>query len=330
MKKLLTFMLSGILIIGLIACKSDSPPEPDNSQSYTTTEVTTKPEMTSAPKTVTAIETTTEPLETTTTATPANPETPDYVAEAKRLMTPENGDIYIGMVDLKKPNGYRYVDDCGGIHPASTIKAQIMEYALWQVIYGNAALNDNVGGYTLKHRIEQMIQVSCNESTAYIIAKFGRENIDNWLLENYPNTRLHSDWVSFNPDGIFNTTTVEDNIVFLENMFHNREYEPYKTMLDIMFNTTWSRDKIPAATVNIPNVTVANKTGSFVDGAATADHDIAIIIEWGTNGEIITAYALAFYSFSNYTESTYSAARPAIIAMAQDIYENISNYEKTR
>jgi len=263
------------------------------------------------------------------TATPENPPVPppDYVEIAKRLQTDSHDRIYVGMADLMNPNGYRHSDNPGIIHPASTIKTQIMEYALLQIQAGNGSLDEIYDGYTLKYLIERMIQVSCNDSTGSLIARFGRGNIDNWLMESYKYTRLNSDWRTHSTiDGRYNETSVEDTIICLERIWQNRKNEPYSTMLEIMFGTTFSREKIPAATEDIAGVKVANKTGSFIDGADTADHDMAIVVKYNSNGEIEFAYALTFYSFSPYVESTYSAARTGIVAMARDIYEQVDEF----
>jgi len=275
------------------------------------------------------------PTDTSTpeeTATPENPPVPppDYAEIAKRLLTPEHDRVYVGMADLINPSDYRYFDDPGSIHPASTIKTQIMEYALLQIQAGNGSLEEIYDGFTLKYLIERMIQVSCNDSTGSLIARYGRVNIDNWLQESYKHTRLNSDWRTYSKtDGRYNETSVEDTIICLERIWDNRETEPYSTMLNIMFGTTFSREKIPAATEGIEGVKVANKTGSFIDGADTADHDMAIVVKYSENGEIEFAYALTFYSFSPYVESTYSAARPGIVAMARDIYEQVAEFTDT-
>ncbi|MCL2018680.1 MAG: class A beta-lactamase-related serine hydrolase [Oscillospiraceae bacterium] len=251
---------------------------------------------------------------------------PDYITNAKKLLGEEHGKVYIGMADLMDPNGYRYEDDPGTIHPASTIKAMVMEYAFLQVKAGNASLDEIVDGTTLLTLINQMIQVSCNESTGSIIARFGRAAIDEWLQDNYKHTRLYSDWRGYNHENKYNQTSVEDTVDFLVKLYRNKDEEPYDRMLEIMFGTTYSRDKIPAATADIASVKVANKTGSFVDGDDTADHDMAIVISYDSDNKIEFAYALVFYSFSPYSEHTYSAARPAIIAMARDIYEQVADF----
>jgi beta-lactamase class A len=231
------------------------------------------------------------------------------------------------MADLMNPNSYRHIDNPGVIHPASTIKCMIMEYVLLQVHGGNASVSDVFEGSTLMFHVERMINVSCNDSTGALIARFGRENIDNWLQQNYEHTRLFSDWRTYSTrDGRYNETSVEDTIAFLEKVWTNREASPYDRMLDILFGTTFSREKIPYALEDIQGVKVGNKSGSFADGRDTADHDMAIVVKYGENGEIEFAYALTFYSFSQYNTETYSAARPAIIAMARDIYEHVSEF----
>jgi hypothetical protein len=252
------------------------------------------------------------------------PEPPDYIEIAKANLSEEHGRVYVGMSDLMNHN-YRHIDT-GIVHPASTIKAMIMEYALLQIHAGNASLDEIYDGYTLLYSIEQMVQVSCNESTGTLVARFGRANIQSWLDVNYPDTELNSDWRNYHHNNKYNEITVEDTILFLERLWANRYTQPYDRMLDIMFGTTWSREKIPAATEGIAGVMVASKSGSYVDGSDTADHDMAIVVKYGLNGEIEFAYALTFYSFSNYSEISYSAARPAIIAMSLDIYEQVAEF----
>jgi hypothetical protein len=232
------------------------------------------------------------------------------------------------MADLMNPDGYRHIDDSGIIHPASTIKCQIMEYAFLEIHKGNADVRDMAGGLSLQTRIERMIRVTCNDSTAFVIAHFGRAAIDAWLMENYKNTRLYSDFAGYNHENKYNATCVEDNIDFLERMFQNRHSGAYKDMFEVMVGTE-TRAKIPAATDDLPNVGTANKTGSFYDSTYAADHDIAVVFGTDENGEIIFAYALAIYTFSGIIEATYSAARPAIISMSRDIYERVKeNHEK--
>ncbi|MCL2697370.1 MAG: class A beta-lactamase-related serine hydrolase [Oscillospiraceae bacterium] len=257
---------------------------------------------------------------------PARPEPPDFIEIAKAHLSGSHGRIYVGMADLTYPGGYRYIDDSGRIHPASTIKSMIMEYALLQIHAGNASPDEVYDSYTLLYSIEQMIQMSCNESTGTLVARFGRANIQSWLDGNYPGTDLNSDWRNYHHNNKYNETTVEDTVEFLERLWERRNEEPYRQMLDIMFGTIWSREKIPAATEGIANVRVANKTGSYADGDDTADHDMAIVVSYDDDGEILFAYALVFYSFAPYSEITYSAARPAIVAMAEEIYEQVSKF----
>jgi len=254
----------------------------------------------------------------------------DFVGFAQTQLTGAHGEYYIGMADLLNPDGYRHIDDSGLIHPASTIKCQIMEYALLQVHAGNADVSEMIDGLTLMYLIERMIQVSCNDSTGSLIARFGRANIQSWLDVNYPDTELNSDWRGYNHNSEYNASSVRDTIAFLERVWKNRDEQPYERMLDIMFGTTFSRLKIPAVIEEFEGVKIANKTGSFIDGAKTADHDMAIVIKYGANGDIEFAYALTFYSFSQFIdEETYSAARPAIISMSLDIYERVrENHEK--
>ncbi|MDR2531374.1 MAG: class A beta-lactamase-related serine hydrolase [Oscillospiraceae bacterium] len=317
MKKLTCLILTAVLIITMAGCNEketadNGQPTIGQNNTHETSSNNYNEEVTTEPE---------NPLEP-----PEPPDPPDYIAIAKRLQNDSHGRIYIGMADLMNPNGYRYADEPGTIHPASTIKCMIMEYALLQIESGNAELSSIQDGYTLLYLIERMIQVSCNDSTGSLIARFGRENIDNWLQENYGDTRLYSDWRGYNHQNRYNQTSVEDTIVFLEKMWVNRTAQPYERMLDIMYGTTFSREKIPAATEGIPGVKVGNKTGSFVDGAGTADHDMAVVVKFGSDGEIEFAYALTFYSFSQHVESTYSVARPAIVAMARDIYEQVSSF----
>jgi len=249
----------------------------------------------------------------------------DFVETAKRIINPIHGDIYIGMSCLTTSN-YRYIDNSGAIHPASTIKAFIMEYALLQVHAGNAELDEVYDGVTLLFSIAQMIQISCNPSTGTVIARFGRESIDDWLLENYEDTRLFDDWRG-EYVGQFNTTSVEDTIVFLEKLWINREDEPYKLMLEIMFGTVHSREKIPTATEGIAGIYIANKSGAFISEGLTADHDMAIVVKRDFQGEIEFAYALTFYSYSIPAYGVFPA-RPAIIDMALDIFMQVYEYSR--
>ena len=302
------------------------------------------PTGTSPPETTTPVANTTPPVTDNITSTLPNVNlgvitpgiferrvprnVPDYVANARSIVEEKHGNIYIGMADLKDPRGYRHIDD-GIIHPASTIKSMIMEYALLQAAAGKVNLSEDMDGRTLERRIELMIQISCNESTGYVIARFGRAVINDWLIENYAHTRLNSDYRGNNHG--YSATSVYDTIAFMERVFQNRDSEPYKTMFNIMLGTTWSRDKIPAATVGNQNVIVANKTGSFTYGEnLAADHDMAIVTEVTSSGEIISAYALTFYTFSRAADANYSVARPAIISMSRDIFEQVSNFERSR
>jgi hypothetical protein len=268
----------------------------------------------------------TEPDESEPDPEPVRPEPPDFVEIAKQHLNESHGRVYVGMADLTYPNAYRYVDDPGIIHPASTIKSMIMEYALLQIHAGNASSDEIYDGYTLQYSIEQMMQVSCNESTGTLVARFGRADIQSWLDLNYPGIELNSNWRNYHHNNKYNEITVEDTIVFLERLWELRHGEPYKQMLDIMFGTTWSREKIPAATEDISNIRVASKSGSFLDGDDTADHDMAIVVSYDEDGGIEFVYALTFYSFAPYSEITYSVARPAIVAMAREIYEQVSEY----
>jgi beta-lactamase class A len=266
-----------------------------------------------------------EPEEPEPEPEPQRPEPPDFVETAKQHLNESHGRVYVGMADLTYPGAYRHIDS-GVMHPASTIKSLIMEYALLQIHEGNASLEEVYDGYTLLYSIERMVQISCNESTGTVVARFGRANIQSWLDTNYPNTELNSDWRNYHHNNKYNEITVEDTIVFLERLWERRFDEPYRQMLDIMFNTTWSREKIPAATEGLENVRVASKSGSFLDGSETADHDIAIVVGYDEFGGVEFAYALAFYTFAPYNEATYSDARPAIIAMSEEIYEQVSGF----
>jgi beta-lactamase class A len=257
---------------------------------------------------------------------PVRPEPPDFVEIAKLHLDETHGRVYVGMADLTYPDAYRHIDNPGIIHPASTIKSLVMEYALLQIHAGNASLDEYFEGYTLLYYIERMVQVSCNESTGALIERFGRADIQSWLDVNYPSTELNSNWRNYHHNNKYNEITVEDTIAFLERLWERRFDEPYRQMLDIMFNTTWSREKIPAAVEGFEDVRVASKSGSFVDGDNTADHDMAIVVGYDEFGGVKFAYALVFYSFAPYSDATYSVARPAIVAMSFDIYERVSDF----
>jgi len=247
----------------------------------------------------------------------------DYIESAKKLINSNHGTIHIGMADLKNRDGYRYIDESGKIHPASIIKCFILEYAYLSIHAGNVGLNDDLGGKTLRNRLNLMIQISCNDSTAYVISHFGRANIDKWLVENYKHTRLYSNFRGTNFEDKENSSSVEDTIDFLERLYRNAHEEPYKSMWYTMLGTTFSRAKIPAGVSGFPNVRVANKSGSF-NSTLTADHDMGIVIRWGSDGKVEIAYALVFYSFSKENATTFSAARPAIVSMSKYIFELIS------
>ncbi|MCL2637450.1 MAG: class A beta-lactamase-related serine hydrolase [Oscillospiraceae bacterium] len=251
------------------------------------------------------------------------PEPPNFVEIAKTHLNESHGKVYVGMADLTYLDAYRHIDT-GVFHPASTIKSFVMEYALLQIHAGNAELDELFEGYTLLYYLEQMIQVSCNESTGALIARFGRADIQSWLDVNYPSTELNSDWRNYHHNGKYNEITVEDTISFLEKLWERRFEEPYRQMLGIMYGTTWSREKIPTPFEGLENVRVASKSGSYVDGDETADHDMAIVVSYYSTGEIEFVYALTFYSFSPYNEASYSNARSAMIAMSREIYEQVS------
>ncbi|MCL2071367.1 MAG: class A beta-lactamase-related serine hydrolase [Oscillospiraceae bacterium] len=245
----------------------------------------------------------------------------DIVGETLSALVNYNRmNFYIGVVDLMDPiNGYRHIDTSGGLHPSSMIKTWIAEYAFLQIQNGNANLNDIIAGSSLNYHLRQMLQVSDNESTAYIIEHFGRENIDEHLKENYSYTRLNSDLRGFNYLGNHNAASVSDSLALLERIWYGSHSEPYSTMLSIMFNSR-TRSKIPAALSRFPGVSVANKTGSYIDEAA-ADHDMGIVVEYDAYGNIVVAYAIAIYTFSQpQTGAAFSAARPTILSVVQHIH----------
>jgi hypothetical protein len=243
---------------------------------------------------------------------------PDLVANAQALIDYNNMTFFIGVADLMNPDGYRHIDNSGQIHPSSVIKMWIMEYAYLQIYAGNGNLSDIISGNSLRWHIQEMIQLSCNTSTAHVISYFGRANIDNWIQRNYPNTRLHSDLRGNYFEGRTNTTTVADTIAFLENLYNKRNEEPYTTMLNLMVNTR-TRAKFPAALSHRPEVTVANKTGSFIFFDA-ADHDVAIIIGRDENDRVQLVYAFVLYTFSRPYEPTFSYGRATFFDVTRSIY----------
>ena|GEM_PF-1888290 len=242
----------------------------------------------------------------------------DFVRIARRLIDHDRMSIYIGVVDLLDPNGYRYIEDSGIVHPASLIKSWIMEYAYLQVYMGYATLDDNIFGMSLEQRINFMMKDSCNNSTGLIIRHFGRANIDAWLTKGHSYTRLNSDFRGYNAGGRVNSSTVAEIIDFLERLFYNRYNEPYSSMLQIMLNSR-TRDRLPESVAGFENVAVATKTGAFIHDRRATDHDMGIIISYDEHGEIKFAYAIVMLTFSR-PGMVVSVARPTLIKVARDIF----------
>jgi hypothetical protein len=249
----------------------------------------------------------------------------DIIAQAQELLDSSHGEFYIGLADLKNPDGYRHIDYSGVIHSASTIKAFVLEYAYLQIHAGKADLNTVIRGRTLKERMDLMIQISCNSSTADVILHFGRAEINDWLYENYKHTRLYADFAGYSVIGENNSSNVEDSIIFLERVYQNSHEEPYKSILNVMLGTA-TNAKIPSGVVDFPNVHTANKTGSFFceTRGLAVDHDMGIVIKRDDEGNAETAYAIVFYTFSPSNTRSYSNARPAMVEISRFVYEQMS------
>jgi hypothetical protein len=247
--------------------------------------------------------------------------TPDYINLARTLLDNNKMTFFIGMVDLNDPDGYRHIDDSGELHPSSVIKLWVAEYVYLQIHEGNGNLNDVLYGQTLEHHLTQMIQFSNNESAGYIISKYGRQNIDNWIKQNYKSTRLFSDFRGNYHQNKTNQTTVEDTVELLEKIYINRFTEPYSTIFTVMRGTK-NIAKIPTAMSIYPEVRTANKTGSFIYYCAV-DHDVGIIYGFDEAGRIQLAFAIVLFTFSKPDEPTFSSARPYMYDVLHDIYNRL-------
>jgi hypothetical protein len=249
---------------------------------------------------------------------------PDFVNNSQSLINFDEMNFYIGMTDLLDPKGYRHIDNSGAIHPSSVIKLWIGEYAMLQIQAGNGSLNDVLVGGTLRYHIQEMMQMSCNTSTAIVISYFGRTNIDNWLVENYYDTRLHSDLRGNYSQGRTNCTSVRDTVRILEKIFQNRHTDAYGTLFNMMVNTR-TRAKLPTALAHHPEVVVASKTGSFIYYNA-ADHDVGIVVGHDVNGNINVAFTLVIYTYSRPFQPTFSVARTTLYHVTQNLYLQAKNH----
>jgi beta-lactamase class A len=200
-----------------------------------------------------------------------------------------------------------------------------MEYALLQISQGVGCLDDVISGRTLREHIERMIQLTCNTATSHVIRYFGRGNIDTWLAEHHSSTRLNYDFANFYHGGRRNSSSVLECIAHLERVFHNRAEEPYAHMYEILLNSQ-VRDRLPMATNHLPYVSVATKTGSFIDRGEAVDHDMGIVTATDDNGNIVVAYAIVILTYSAAIDGSVFPARPTLIAVARDIYEQFEEF----
>lgn len=144
---------------------------------------------------------------------------------------------------------------------ASVIKVFIMEY-----LYDEGRIEENVGGQSVQHLIDQMITVSDNNATNTLIDYIGMNTLNTYFSEKgYSSTKLQRKMLE---QGNENYTSLQDCMKFLKKLYEDQENSKYSSMLEIM-KRQQVKTKIPSQLI----VPVANKTGEL----PTVENDIGIV-----------------------------------------------------
>lgn len=200
------------------------------------------------------------------------------------------GTVTLGFTDFS--SGYTYISSDEDMFAASSIKVYVMDYVYLQIAAGTAKLSDTTEGFSLQNDLEAMITVSDNAATGRLLKHFGFADVSARINEKYPHTVLNHWGGQGNTKILNNFANISDTLLFLRNLYDNRDAFPANAMISTM-KRQQLLTKIPKYIREMPGVAVANKTGSFnylYGGDYCVTNDMAIVFTPGGD------FALAFYA----------------------------------